>query len=179
MDSNSPNPNDKNLQTIYSAFVNYHNALAQVRFTIAGLYIAATGFLVNSWFNLDHLKSIHFSIPILGFILTLVCWLLEIRTYQLLYNLGTRGNAIEKEMMIRSDISFFGLMTKQPYGPINPFSDKEIKPPLKVFKKYLFSHSFGFTILYSVILIFWIYQFSYIYLALFFHFLSRLFYIYL
>jgi hypothetical protein len=45
---------DNNLLTTYKVFTDYHNTLVQARFTIAGLYLTATGFLVNSWFSIDH-----------------------------------------------------------------------------------------------------------------------------
>jgi len=154
MDSNSPNPYDKNLLTMYNAIVDYHNALAQVRFTIAGLYLAATGFLVNSWFSKVGQISNYLFIPILGILLAMGCWLLEIRTYQLLDNLGTRGLEIEKKMNISSDIGFFALMNKQTQSAKWPFCHKEL--PKWEFIKYIVSHSFGFSFLYSVIILSWL-----------------------
>jgi hypothetical protein len=156
MDPYSPNLGETNLPTIYGAIVDYHNGLAQVRFTIAGLYIAATGFLVNSWFSINHQKSIHsyILIPILGITLALVCWLLEIRTYQLLDNLATRGYEIEKNMNISSDIGFFALMNKQIKRARWPFFKKEL--PNRKFFKCIVSHSFGFSLLYLVIFLFWV-----------------------
>ena len=157
MNSISSNLDDKNLPTIYNAIVDYHNVLIQVRFTIAGLYLAATGFLVNSWFNIDHQNCTYVFIPILGISLALVCWLLEIRTYHLLNNLGNRGKTIENSMKINSDIGFFALMEKQPLQPKWPFTQKEL--PQWTFFKCIVSHSFGFNLIYLIIFIFWIITF--------------------
>ncbi len=158
MNSIPTNPDDKNFMATYKIIVKSHNALVQVRFTVAGLYLAATGFLVNSWFSIDHQRFFYFIIPMLGIILAVSCWLLEIRTNQLLKNFLDRGYKIEGLMKVNPEIGFFELMTKQPRGPTIPFIDKEISPP-KVSRKYIVSHSIGFSLLYSAILAFWVLAF--------------------
>ena len=100
MNSISSNTNDKYLQTIYEAIVDYHNNYVQTRFTIAGLFLAATGFLMNSWFSLDPQNPSKIFVPILGIILTIICILLEVRTYLLLHDLGARGLEIEAQMKV-------------------------------------------------------------------------------
>jgi len=153
MNSNSSDIHDKNLSTIYDAIVGYHNTLVQVRFTIAGLYLAATGFLVNSWFSTVNQKSNYILIPFLGISLTLICWLLEVRTKHLLKNLGERGIMIEKRMYL-DYIGFFELMGHQPFPAQWPFKKSDI--PSSEFSKCIVSHTFGFNLIYVVILIFWI-----------------------
>jgi hypothetical protein len=156
MDSIPSSSDDTNLSLPYNAIVDYHNNLVQVRFTIAGLYLAATGFLVNSWFNnIDHQK--YGFLPILGISLALVCWLLEIRTCQLLDNLWKRGSAIENKMKVNSDIGFFALMKKQSIQGKWPFIKREL--PSRKFFKYIVSHTFGFNLIYLIIFIFWIIAF--------------------
>jgi hypothetical protein len=151
---------EKNLPIMYNAIVDYHNGLIQVRFTIAGLYLAATGFLVNSWFNIGYQISMYIIIPFLGISLAFVCWLLEMRTDQLMSNLAKRGLEIEEKMNVNLGIGFFELMNKQPDGPRNPFSkDKEVIPSSSFLSKGIVSHSRGFTILYLIIVIFWILAF--------------------
>jgi len=155
MNSNLPRQtDDNNLPTLYKAMLDYHNTLVQVRFTIAGLYLTATGFLVNSWFSIDHQKSNYaFTIPILGISLALLCWLLEIRTKHLLINLGDTGIKIEKKMEI-CNYGFFDLMDTQPIQPILPFTQKVLEPKLA---KKIISHTLGFNLIYLVIFIFWIF----------------------
>jgi hypothetical protein len=138
--------------------VDYHNSLVQTRFTIAGLYIAATGFLASSWFaTLGRQRSgTYWLIPLLGVILTLACWLLEIRTYQLLRNLGSTGEKIEDKLKIQHALRFFApLMSFQKVRPWLPFTSREL-PEWKIGKdRHLVSHSFGLNILYASIFLFW------------------------
>ncbi len=155
---NSSEIHNKYLPSIYDAIVGYHNTLVQVRFTIAGLYLAATGFLVNSWFSKDPQKSSYFFlIPALGISLAISCWILEIRTYHLLSNLTERGNLIEHRMHLNY-IGFFKLMNNQPILARLPFFShgKHGKIPETEFTKYIISHSFGFNLIYLAILLFWI-----------------------
>jgi hypothetical protein len=80
------------------------------------------------------------------------------RTYQLLYNLGARGLKIEEKMNVNLGIGFFELMKTQTHGPRNPFTNEEI-PSSWVFFKSMVSHRIGFTILYAIIVVFWILAF--------------------
>ena len=45
-----PAQSDQTLRTILTAITHEYAALARMRFTIAGLYLAATGFLASTWF---------------------------------------------------------------------------------------------------------------------------------
>ena len=83
------NPNDKpeNLNAGYDGIVDYHNNLVQIRFTVAGLSIAADGFLASALFNTSAPLFSKIIISVLGIILTFICGMLEIRTFQLLNKL--------------------------------------------------------------------------------------------
>ncbi len=143
----------ENLRTVFDAILDYHNNLVHMRFTVAGLYVAATGFLASSWFSSlgRQNSSAYLLIPVLGFILTLVCWLLEIRTYQLLDNLARMGRSIESMLGIGK--GFFALMKRQPLRPKYPFTKTPL--PASEETKRVISHSFGLSLLYGSILIFW------------------------
>ncbi len=54
------------LPAIFGAIVDYHNNLTQTRFTIAGLYIAATGFLASSLFSSTSSPKSHLLISFFG-----------------------------------------------------------------------------------------------------------------
>lgn len=146
MNSISANQNDQNLTTIYGAIVDYHNNLVQIRFVIAGLCLAATGFLMSSWFSIDDPNPI--IIPTLGFVLAVICLLLEIRTNHLLKNLGARGLEIEKKMNADLNLGFFSLMHKQPI-PWGPF-------------KKTISHTLLILLLYMLFIICWIFLFFFL-----------------
>ncbi len=151
MNSIFPNSDDKNLPTIYNAIVDYHNNLVQMRFTIAGLCLAATGFLMNSWFSP---KEPYVGIPILGIFLTVICILLECRTRFLLNGLGARGIKIETKMNVDEDIAFFKYMDKQDIPEDLP-KIKEKVFSSTVYKKIV-SHTFAIRLLYAGIIIAWI-----------------------
>jgi hypothetical protein len=53
MRKSNPNIKDENLTAGYSSIVDYHNTLVQIRFTVAGLSIAADGFLASALFQAD------------------------------------------------------------------------------------------------------------------------------
>lgn len=98
-------------RTVYAAVVDYHNGLVETRFTVAGLYVAANGFLASGFFLRSSDQSLPwFALPALGATLTIVCWLLELRTYHLLSNLGTRGADLERHMGVDVGQGFFSLM---------------------------------------------------------------------
>jgi hypothetical protein len=158
-------------RAVYDAIVDYHNNLVHMRFTVAGLYIAATGFLANSWFGDQRQPQAILSIPILGITLTLICLLLEKRTTQLLENLDERGLRIERRKRVGSRIGFFALMKEQELEASLPFirprrhepsRAQRLEPPTRLqrallrVRHYFISHTFGLDMLYVSILAFWI-----------------------
>lgn len=144
-----------NLGSIYSAIVDYHNNLVHMRFTVAGLFLAANGFLVGGLYSSSTSPMPWYALPVLGIALAAICWLLEIRTYHLLANLGARGKLLEKKLGIARDYGFFSLMESQTIPP--RLLVTRIKLPINGFVRYTVSHSFGVGILYGVVWLFWVF----------------------
>lgn len=151
MSNIKPRVANDDVRVVYDAIVDYHNVLVQIRFTVVGLFLAANGFLASGYFQSNGFTPHRLSIPILCLVLTIICWLLEVRTYQLLKNLGKRGRKLEKILGINKDMSFFALMKNQPIGA------QLIPTPLRLPAKiHLFSHSIGIGLIYVGIGLFWL-----------------------
>jgi hypothetical protein len=139
-------------QNVYQSISNYHNNLVQIRFTVAGLFLTASGFLIGAWNNSTS-PQIKIYLPVLGIFITIIILLLEIRNRSLLENLALRGLLIEKMIGIDKRIGFFYLMQKQPYGPKDIFSNKRIENKCLI---KLSTHRYGLGLLYICFLMFWI-----------------------
>jgi uncharacterized membrane protein len=146
-----------NLRAAYAAVLNYHNSLVQARFTVAGLVIAANGFLVSAFFQVDVHAAFRFLVPFLGMLIASICWLLEVRTTQLLENLWEQGKKIEESLGLYMDRGFFYLMKNQ-YKNVRPrlLPFREDKLPEKCNLDCLVSHSVGLGLLYIVLSLFWL-----------------------
>lgn len=141
------------LRASYGAIVDYHNNLVQMRFNVAGLFLAANAFLASGFFQTGASSLPWFALPVLGILLAGICWLLELRTYQLLDNLADRGVHIERLLGISTAHGFFALMRSQAIGPRLLITRLRI-PPIKSVR-YIVSHSFGIGLLYGVVAAFW------------------------
>ena len=143
------------LRTVLSAIAHDYAALARMRFTIAGLYLAATGFLASTWFAglRDGISSAYYLIPALGFIVTLICWLMEIRTVQIIQNLEYKGAEIEKRLRVDDKLTLFMMSKGYPLQPRLPFSRGVPMP--RALRRFV-SHSFGLNSLYAAIASFWV-----------------------
>lgn len=86
--------------------------------------------------------------------LTVICWLLELRTYQLLDNLGDRGLELEAALHIAGRHGFFSLMQSQPEGPRLLILRRRL--PVNRLVRYIVSHSFGIGALYAAVGLFWL-----------------------
>jgi hypothetical protein len=147
----------ENARTMHHAIVDCHNKLVQTRFTIAGLYLTATGFLANSWFGGLARGQSYYAVPVLGLVLTLVSWLLEMRTFQMLSTLITTGREIERGLKVDSKVGFFALIADpSAHAPARLPLIRLKLPPWKPVS-YVISHSFGLDLLYGSILVFWIF----------------------
>jgi len=146
-----------NLRAAYAAVLNYHNSLVQARFTVAGLVLAANGFLVNAFFQKNVHASFQFLVPFLGILIGLICWLIEVRTTQLLENLGEQGKRIEESLGLYKDQGFFYLMKNQ-YKKFRPrlLPLREERLPEKCAVKSLVSHSVVLGLLYIILSLFWL-----------------------
>ena len=143
-----------NLRAAYNAVVDYHNSLVQVRFTIAALFFAANGFLAIGFFQQPGSALIRIFLAFLGMVMAAICWLLEVRTYQLLENLGKRGEYLEKSLGLRKDQGFFSLMKLQPVEPKWLPTTREM--PEKWFGRDLVSHRVAFSSFYIIVLVLWL-----------------------
>ena len=110
MKEDDPKSNFEDLRVGYSGIVDYHNNLVQIRFTVIGLSIAADGFLASAFFQPDNAILSRIIISILGIILTFVCGMLEIRTFQLLNKLLKGGYKLEKVFGFKEDQGFFSIL---------------------------------------------------------------------
>ena len=124
--------NDKNkdhsteyerLKHSYQSTVGFHNTLLQTRFAVAALFMTASAFLVQTYLDCsDKCPSEDSKVVMLGAIVTIACWMLELRNESLLKNLQMLGSNIEKKLGISKEIGFFYLMgSPQQYGIRIPF----------------------------------------------------------
>ena len=148
-------PSNDTLRTIHDEITRMYSALAQMRFTIAGLYLAATGFLASAWFAglRDGITSAYYLIPALGFVVTLACWLMEIRTFHLILNLEHKGAEAEQRLRVDGKLTLFMMRSGYPLQPRLPFTAKLAVP--KALQRFV-SHSFGLNTLYASIAAFWV-----------------------
>jgi hypothetical protein len=150
-----PAQSDETLRTLIDIITHMYAGLARMRFTIAGLYLAATGFLASSWFAgvRDGFSASYYLIPALGFVVTLICWLLEIRTFHLILNLEDKGAKVEKKLSVDGKLTLFMMRGGYPLPPRLPFSAR--RPVPKSLHRFV-SHSFGLNALYASIAAFWV-----------------------
>jgi hypothetical protein len=145
---------DENLTAGYSSIVDYHNTLVQVRFTVAGLSVAADGFLASALFQADSPVVSKILISTLGVILTFICGMLEIRTLQLLMKLLKGGYEIERIFGLTEEQGVFSILMQAQIVP--RFLSKRSKASAKRETRFVFSHSVMFGLLYLCIFIFWL-----------------------
>ena len=149
----NPTIRPEDLSAGYSGIVDYHNNLVQIRFTVAGLSLAANGFLASVFFQPDSVMFFKISISILGMILTFICGMLEIRTFQLLNKLLKGGYELEKMFGLKEDQGVFSILMQNQIVP------RLISKPLKGSAKrgkFIFPHSVMFGLLYVCVFIFWL-----------------------
>jgi hypothetical protein len=154
--NNPPNDNKDNLRAAYAAVAAYHNSLVEMRFTIAGLFLAANGFLAIGFFQPSISIWYRVFMSLLGMVLAIICWLLEVRTYQLLENLDERGGDLEKGFSLHDDQGFFSLIKFQPLGPKWLPTSHSIT---NRFVRALTSHRVAFSLLYIIVSAFWLVMF--------------------
>ena len=158
----------------HRACVDYHTALVNSRFTIAGLYVAGMGFIAAAVFKPDITWDFRAAISLLACWLSVCLWILELRSRSLFTNIAHRGIQIEREewglIELRAQVGFFSRQYKLPadYTPGSPsdaprrqnpdpvtiafFPNKPLTPVLAK----IVSHSMGLDLLYSGGLVFWL-----------------------
>lgn len=164
MKKSDPNIKPEDLSAGYSGIVDYHNNLVQIRFTVAGLSIAADGFLASAFFQTDSVVLSRIIISILGIVLTFICGMLEIRTFQLLNKLLKGGYEIEKILGLNEEQGMFSILMQTQVLP--RFLSKPLKRPAKWGGKFIFSHSVMFGMLYVCVFIFWLTMLLFVFLKI-------------
>ena len=153
MKANNSKNQSENLSAGYSGIVDYHNNLVQIRFTVAGLSIAADGFLASALFNTSVPLFSKIIISVLGIILTFICGMLEIRTFQLLNRLLKGGYELEKTLGLEEDQGVFSILMQ---NQIVPWFVSQSRKGSAKRGKFIFSHSVMFGLLYLSVFIFWL-----------------------
>lgn len=94
-ESNQEKEMAENLRMEYSAVVNYHNDLVKSRFTIAGLYIAAIGFVAGAVFKENSTLIGQLVGSMFACWIALCLWIIELRSRMLYTTCAHRGKDIE------------------------------------------------------------------------------------
>jgi len=92
-DNDAEARNDRRAE--YAAVVAYHNGLVLSRFTIAGLYLTATGLLASLVLGRGPTWAATGAVSLLATWFTVCIWVLELRTRALYTNVAHRGIEIE------------------------------------------------------------------------------------
>lgn len=155
----SPRPSNLNydmedVRKAYEATVNYHNTLVQMRFAVASFFAAAAAFFISAALAESSVLPIKNIVPLLGLAVTLIVWLLEMRTNCLLRNLAKIGLEYEDKFKLGGTTGFFSLMiNNQPLGIRFPFCKAEL--PSSSLVRKVFSHSFVLDAFYFSFVMFW------------------------
>jgi hypothetical protein len=160
----------------YQTVVTYHTSLVNSRFTIAGLYVAAIGFLAGTVMKGDVTWPARAAGSVLGIWLTGCLWVLELRSRALFENLAHRGIEIEHRYwgLMGDDwmSGFFSRQYKEPPNhslngtselPRRANPDRPVlgwsKRPLSAKCSRHISHRLGLDLLYIGGLTFWLCSF--------------------
>jgi len=113
-ESNQEKETAENLRMEYSAVVNYHNDLVKSRFTIAGLYIAAIGFVAGAVFKENSTLIGQLVGSMFAWWIALCLWIVELRSRSLYTTLAHRGKDIEHRHWKLTDADWYkGFFSRQ------------------------------------------------------------------
>jgi len=166
------NHTPEDVRAEYEAVLSYHTALVNSRFTIAGLYVAAVGFLASAIFNKDVTWVGRAAASGLACWLTLCLWVLELRSRALYTNLAQRGIDIEHRYwnLVGNDWyqGFFSRQYREPpsttesggppppeTGPDRPTLGWSKRPLPESLSRWI-RHSMGLDLLYAGVGLFWL-----------------------
>src|SRR5689334_19416003 len=93
-EQHGPQPED--IRTEYQALVTWHNALVNIRFTIAGFFVTAMAFLTQAILQDSPVTFAKIMMPLLGALISLSVWILELRSRALYTNVAKRAIEIER-----------------------------------------------------------------------------------
>lgn len=160
----------ENIRSEYAAVVEYHGSIVNIRFTIAGLYIAAIGFIASAVLAKDTEWLARLGGAALAWWLTVCMGILELRSRSLYTNLAHRGIDIEHQHWCLIGRHWYDGFFSRQYKveptedfkedvPSKPGFDRPkiawMKKPLSEKISRHISHSMGFDLLYAGSLIFW------------------------
>lgn len=170
-DGTKPVQEPDDVRSEYAAVVDYHGSLVNSRFTIAGLYVAAVGFIASAILAEDSTWVARVAGAFLACWLTICLWILELRSRALYVNLAQRGIDIEHHnfRLVGSSwyAGFFSRQYKKPPAeevdkenvPSKPGLDRPkiawMKAPVSERLSGFISHSWGFDLLYAGSGAFW------------------------
>lgn len=159
------------IRSEYAAVVEYHGSTVSSRFTIAGLYVAAIGFIASAVLDKDAVWLARAGGSALAWWLTFCLWILELRSRALYTNLAHRGIDIEHRLWgLVAQQWYEGFFSRQykeaptahldkPGVPPQPGWDRPkiawMKKPLSEKVSRFISHTWGFDLLYAGSWIFW------------------------
>lgn len=179
MDNSNQKPETaENLRMEYSAVVNYHGDLVKSRFTIAGFFVAAIGFLASVVFKDETTPAVQVICSLFGCWITLCVWILELRSRALYNRVAHRGIDIEHHCWgLMEDKWYEGFFSRQYKEEPKSNADTKSIPPKPTYdcpklgwskkpmseslSKYI-SHSLGFDLLYAGSGLFWLISFAYL-----------------
>jgi hypothetical protein len=158
----------------YAAVAEYHGHVVNSRFTIAGLYVAANGFLVSAVLSKDATWVGRLAGALLAVWVTGCLWVLELRSRALFTNVAHRAIEIEHEQWGLTgqhlNRGLFGRQYKEPpgtsaEGPGGEHLHRRQDPdrprlgwarrPLPTWVSRRISHSMGLDLLYAGVGVFW------------------------
>ena len=172
--SNPKGYSAEDIRIEYQVVSDYHSSIVSSRFTVAGLYVAAIGFVAGAVFSADTSWWARWAGSVLALWLSICLWVLELRSRALFTNIAHRGIEIEHKYWGLTDIEtewfngFFSRMYKEPpnsnHGS-NGELDRRKEPdrprfawsrkPLSVQLSKYISHSMGLDLLFLGGIVFW------------------------
>jgi hypothetical protein len=167
-----PNYGPDDVRAEYQAVVDYHASIVSSRFTIAGLYVAAVGFVAAAVLAGDTTWTARLGGSALALWLTGCLWVLELRSRALFTNVAHRGIDIEHRYwgLVGDEWmnGFFSRLYKEPpgadannSGALDRRSDPDrprlawASKPMSIRSSRFISHSMGLDLLYAGGLVFW------------------------
>ena len=166
----------ENARCEYTALQSYHDTIVNSRFTIAGLYVAAIGFMANAVFSKDATLGGRAAGSLLAGWLTVCLWVLEARSRAILVSLANRAIEIEHRVWGLVGESWYSGLYSRGYkvppteaeaeaqeAPQHPGPDQPrvawAKAPVPKPLAWYVSHSWGFDLLYPGTGLFWLVTF--------------------
>lgn len=169
-DKQTPDP--ENIRVEYQVASESFIHAGGTRFTIAGFYLAATGFLAQATLDHDASPTQQALVGLFGLIVGISVWILELRTRSLCYATARRMIEIERKYWFPAPEDWYeGEMSRNhktlPRSdhplldriPVRPEPERPkiawMKKPLPPALSWHVTHSMGFDILYPATIIFW------------------------